>query len=117
MKERTINKIAWYSIFLGSTVLAMWVFLLMNDFVSEGLKEMIFHLVSEVIMAFLCIAGGVNYIKRRKSIILIAAHAMVVYSVLNAAGYYFEKGETIVTAVFGILLLLSVICLIYLNQK
>jgi hypothetical protein len=107
MKNRKNKIVAWYSILLGTGVFILWTFLLFNEPVQEGKKEMFFHLFSEAIMAALCIAGGFVLLKKNKPLILIAAHAMVIYSVLNAAGYYFEKHENSMVILFIVLFVIS----------
>jgi hypothetical protein len=111
MKDITKRIIAAYSILLGVMVLLMWVFILAGGQIEEGRTEMIFHLLSELVMAALCILGGILLFKRKNRFVLIAAHAMVVYSVLNAAGFYLQKGEVSMSWMFGALLLCSVFIL------
>lgn len=117
MKKKTKNIIAGYSIFLGISVLLMWTFILLSEDIEEGKREMLFHLFSEALMAVLCITSGFILLKKGKSNLIIAAHAMVIYSVLNAAGYYFEKGEVLMTSLFVILFLLSLTILTFITLK
>lgn len=107
MKEISKKIIISYSIFLGVSVMLMWFFILINGQIEEGRTEMIFHLFSESLMAILCIAGGISFLKRKNKLLLIAAHAMVVYSVINAAGFYLEKGEISMGIMFGLFLICS----------
>jgi len=118
MSNRLKIIIGAYSIFLGVSVLLMWIMILSGETLSEGKTEVSFHLISEFLMALLCILGGLYLVRRRKagSNLSLVAHAMVVYSVLNAAGYYGERGEAIMVLMFLVLLLLSlcsIIILIY----
>ncbi|MDB4584296.1 hypothetical protein N9164_14180 [Draconibacterium sp.] len=111
MKKNKNNLIAYYSIFLGILVLLMWGFILLTEPIRDGKNEMIFHLLSEILMAALCITSGLLLIKNGQQNLNIAAHAMVIYSVINAAGYYFEKNEFLMTAMFFILFIFSLFIL------
>lgn len=114
MKNSKITQtIGFYSIFLGISVLCMWSFILLTEPIQEGKNEMTFHLVSEFIMAVLCILSGLTLLKKRKKNLNIAAHAMVIYSVLNAAGYYAERGDKAMIILFVILGIISSIVLGY----
>lgn len=109
--KKTMKKIiAVYSLMLGISVLAMWTVLLTGGAVTQGTIETGFHLYAEFIMAVICIvSGGLMLANRPLSVETnIAGHAMVVYSVLNAAGYYGEKGNLTMMYVFLTLFVLSV---------
>ena len=101
--------IAVYSIVLGLAVLGLWALILSGGALPEGRTELAFHLTSELLMALAAIASGVLLLRRARVApsASAAAHAMVVYSTLNAAGYYAERGEFAVTAAMTVLALLS----------
>ena len=107
---------AIYSIILGLAVLGLWVTILSGTALPEGRTELAFHLVSEVLMALAAIASGVLLLRRARvaPMALAAAHAMVVYSTLNAAGYYAERGDLAVALVMTLLAIIS--ALIALSQ-
>ena len=111
MKKKTKQSIGLYSIFLGVSVLIMWIFILLTEPLQEGKKEMVFHLFSELIMAVLCITSGFILLKKGKKYLNIAAHAMIIYSVINAAGYYIQRGDQLMTTFFVILFLISILIL------
>jgi len=113
MSKKLITIIGVYSVFIGVSVLIMWVMILSGDPVSEGRTEMGFHLLSEFLMAVLCILSGLFLLWRPWKWIKmnLVAHAMVIYSVLNAAGYYGERGEVAMMIMFVVLLVLSVCCI------
>jgi len=111
-----INKIIpIYSIILGIAILGMWTFLILSGDINEGKSEISFHLFSEFLMAILCIAGGILYLRIKYKYMLIMANAMVVYSVINAAGYYAEKGIIPAVPAFTALALFSSAILIMLS--
>jgi len=101
--------IAIYSIFLGLAVLVLWAMILSGDALPEGRTELAFHLTSELIMALAAIASGVLLLRGAAiaPAACAAAHAMVVYSTLNAAGYYAERGDTAVGLMMTALAILS----------
>jgi len=116
MKNKWIRIIGVYSLFLGASVLLMWIVILTTGPVSEGKIEMGFHLFSELLMAILCFISGIYLVRGLPKGIKVnlIAHAMVVYSVINAAGYYGERNQGAMMLLFLILLLLSVTSLIVL---
>jgi hypothetical protein len=92
MKNKLVT---FYSIFVGVSVISMWVFILCSQSIPEGKIELSFHLFSEFLMAIMCIISGFLLIKRNKlgKLLNSIALGMVLYSVLNAAGYYGQKCE------------------------
>jgi hypothetical protein len=111
--------IAWYSVFIGISVIAIWIVTLLNQDVPEGKLELSFHLISEFIMAFLCLLSGIMLFKNKSyaKFLNTLGLGMVIYSVLNAAGYYAGKNEPIMMILFLTLFIftLTVIVLHY-NQ-
>lgn len=110
-----IRIIGYYSIFLGISVLTMWIKILLNETIPEGKTEMSFHLFSEFLMASICLSSGLLLVifkyKGLKSNIM--AHSMIVYSLINAMGYYAERDEKSTIVLFIILALLSFLILAY----
>jgi CHASE2 domain-containing sensor protein len=110
------NKLTgYYSIFLGVAILGMWFFILFTEPIGEGKTEMTFHLFSEFLMAFILLISGIMLTRNNKNALRlnIAGHAMLIYSVLNAAGYYAEREEWIIPMVFIFLLLISAMIISY----
>lgn len=109
-----IKYIAFYLFFIGISVIGMWLKILQTQTPPEGETEFSFHLFSEFLMATVCIVGGflqllkARYAKR----ISIAGLSMVIYSVLNAAGYYGERGGIAMMIMFICLFIMSVIALV-----
>jgi len=103
------NTTGTYSIALGLAVLGLWAMILTGEPLPEGRTELAFHIGSEILMALGCIAAGVLLLRGAPTArpAAAAAHAMVVYSCLNAAGYYAERGEVAVALVMTALALIS----------
>ncbi len=99
--------------FLGTAILGLWIFILITGEIPEGPVEFTFHLISEFLMAIGCLAAGILMLRnsRSGSLIAVAAHAMVIYSVLNAAGYYGERGEIAFPILFMVLMAASAVVL------
>jgi len=115
MKDNKIifGLIGYYTAFLGLAVIVAWFQILLNEPITEGKSELIFHLFSEFIMALVCITGGYKFLKKQKTglFLIVIAHSMIIYSVLNAAGYYAEKEKFALTLVFLLLFIISVLVL------
>lgn len=102
--------IAYYSIFLGIAVLGMWIKILLIEKIPEGKIELNFHLLSEFLMAFVCIGAGICILLKRKIGLQLSliGHSMIIYSVLNAAGYYGQRQQIGMTIMFIMLLIISI---------
>lgn len=111
MKTRVIGI---YSILLGMSVIGLWLMILNNQVLPEGRIEMAFHLFSEFLMATICIAGGILLLRRNKAgkPFTLVGLSMVIYSVLNAAGYYGEKHEMPMALMFIVLFLVTAVALL-----
>lgn len=113
--RKPLKLIGGYSVFLGLSVIAMWIQIIMNESIPEGKTEMSFHLFSEFLMALLCLLSGFLLIRQKPKgqITNATAHAMVFYSLINAMGYYAERNEKSMVVLFTILAILSIIILFY----
>ena len=105
--------ISYYTILLGFGIIILWIIILSSDGMSEGNISSTFHLISEFGMAALCLIAGLQQILIRKAslLLMIVAHAMIIYSVINAAGYYGQQSGLLSTLPFAILGLFSVLIL------
>lgn len=106
--------IAYYSIFLFVSVTGYWILTLSGKAYPEGKIEISFHVFSELLMASICLVSGIlllmnNKISRKLNI---AGLSMILYSVLNAAGYFGERNELILTGMFIALFVITSITLI-----
>lgn len=113
MKDKSI---AYYSIIVGISVIAMWTMILLTQTVPEGTIALTFHLFSEFLMATLSIISGILLIRKASTLVIllnVAGLGMILYSVLNAAGYYGQKGETPMMLMFMALFFLTAIVLIW----
>ena len=105
--------LAYYSIFLGLSVIAMWIMIQLNGSPQEGNIELSFHLFSEFFMAFICVYSGILLLKQNQTgrLLNLTGLGMVIYSVLNAAGYYGERGDFSIMIMFTVLMILTIIAI------
>jgi hypothetical protein len=105
-----IRKVAAvYSILIGVSVLSMWGLIILTDGITEGSIEISFHLVSEFSMAILLIISGIGLIMNKmygKKLFLIS-NGMLIYSVLNAAGYYGQRNNFAMLSMFTVIFIIS----------
>ncbi len=106
--------VGYYSILIGIAVIAMWTMILLTQAPPEGNTELTFHLLSEFIMAFLCLFSGILMLRNKPigKFLNVLGLGMVIYSVLNAAGYYGETNELQMMIMFIILIILTSIATI-----
>lgn len=105
-----IKKIAaFYSVFIGISVLGMWFMILLNNGISEGPIEISFHILSEFLMAILLFLGGIGLLKEKiyGKLVFLISHGMLLYSVLNATGYYGQRSDFMMMGIFIILFTIS----------
>jgi hypothetical protein len=99
----------------------MWMIILSSQKTEEGGIAMSFHLISEFIMALLSIAGGIFLLSKKDdgSPLSCFALGMILYSVLNAEGYYAQRRELPFMILFIALTLLTVLAfaLLFLNAR
>lgn len=98
-----------YSVFIGISVIAMWIMILITETPPEGKTELSFHLVSEFLMAFICLVSGILMLRKTSYAVLlnIMGLGMVIYSVINAAGYYGERNDTKMTIMLLLILVFT----------
>jgi hypothetical protein len=106
--------VAVYSILLGIAVIGMWTMILVQGGISEGRTEMAFHLFSEFLMAVICIVSGWMLLRNKPKArsFNIFGLGMVTCSVLNAAGYYGDRGNLMMMVFFTGLFILTLISVV-----
>jgi hypothetical protein len=109
-----INKLrALYSILIAVCMIGMWGFLLATGNVPEMKSEPIgiaFHLFSEYATAGMLLISGFGMLAKRakaEKLFLISTGALL-YSVLNAVGYYGQDGNLSMLIMFSVIFILAV---------
>ncbi|NPD90588.1 MAG: hypothetical protein HGN29_17895 [Asgard group archaeon] len=95
----------------------IWILLLVTKQVPEiktAPVDITLHIIAEYITGFLSIISGILLLINIAwaGTLFIAAIGMVIYAVINAAGYYGQKKEWSFVIMFGTLLISAVILLI-----
>lgn len=101
---------AWYGILVGVFMIAQWTFSIISGGVPEFQttpSEIAFHLMAEMTTALLLLTGGVatlNSTARGRRVLLVGL-GMVVYSEIVSPGYFAQRGQWALVAMFAVLLL------------
>lgn len=108
---------AGYLVAVGLGMLGMWVALLGTGQVPElrtAPYEIGYHLVAEMLTAVALLAAGVGRLRGRAwgQRASPAALGMLLYTVLNSAGYYAQRGETPMVGLFAVLTVATVVLLV-----
>ena len=111
MENKGIKIAGYYSVIIGISIIALWLVIISGDALPEGKTEVMLHLFSEFLMATVCIVSGILLLRRNVlgGPLNLFGLGMVVYSVLNAAGYYGERNNTPLMIMFLIIFVLTVI--------
>lgn len=110
---------AWYGIVVGALMFLQWTFFLATGGVPELRTEpwrIAFHLAGELATAAALIAGGLALRRARPwgRTLLPVALGMVIYSEVVSPGYFAQRGQWALVAMFAVLLagaILSVVAL------
>jgi hypothetical protein len=98
-----------FAIAVGCCMIVMWTFLLASGNVKETSTEplrILFHIISEVLTGTVLVAAGILMFRRRHighALYYLSTGALV-YSLINALGYYLEFYSLPFLALFVILL-------------
>ncbi|WP_105616291.1 hypothetical protein [Vallitalea okinawensis] len=103
-----------YSVLLGISIMGLWTMLLTTGNVPELDTEPIclyFHLTAEILMGILLVLSGIGLIKKSRwgKSLFVLSTGMVIYSVINAAGYYANNSEWTMVIMFMVILVLSIL--------
>jgi len=103
---------AIYALCVGALMLVQWAFFLLTGNVPELQSapwSIAFHLAAEFLTAIMLIISGLMLIKTHrfsKQVFLLAA-GMVVYAMVNSAGYFAQSGDWVFVVMFGVLLAMA----------
>ena len=105
---------AYYLKIVGISILVSWIVILISGVEEKGKLELGFHLFSECILAFLCFLAGMLQGRSPHKFhgLALAAHGMLIYSVLNAAGYYAQAGHLAAVGIFIVMFFISVVLIL-----
>lgn len=108
---------ALFSIVVGIGICGIWIMLMSAGGIAELETEPVritLHVLSEFLTALLLIIGGVALLKKksRAKAFFYVSQGMLIYSVLNAAGYYVQLNNAAMGIMFSVILAISAVLLI-----
>ncbi len=103
-----------YAVIIGIGIIGLWMMLLVTKQVPELETEPVaiaFHITAESVMGALSLLSGIFLLIELPwaPYLFILAMGLVIYAVINSAGYYSEKKEWFFVIMFGIILCASII--------
>lgn len=103
-----------YSIFIGISILGMWLFFYISGNIPELETEPIriaMHILAEVITAIILIIGGIGilYNKPWSRGIYFVSMGMLIYTLVQSPGYFMQTGDYIFVIMFGVMMMLAVL--------
>jgi len=106
-----------YAIIIGIGIIYLWIMLYRTKQIPELKTEPVaikFHLIAEITMGALCLISGILLLIGViwASYFFIMAMGLVVYAVINSAGYYGQQKQWSFVIMFGMILIVSVILII-----
>ena len=102
------------SIIIGLGILGLWGMLLLTGNVPELVSAPIsitFHLIAEFSMGILMLISGIALLCRARwaSWLFVLSSGLVIYAVINSAGYYGQAGNWAMVGMFMGLLVVTVV--------
>jgi len=102
-----------YAIIVGIGIIGLWAMLFLTKQIPELKSEPIaikFHLAAEITMGFLSILSGIFLFLGLSwaDSFFILAMGLIIYAVINSAGYYGQRKQWSFVIMFGIILTASV---------
>jgi hypothetical protein len=101
-----------YALVVGIGIIGLWLMLLLTNQVPELKTEPVaikFHITAEITMGILSLLSGIFFLIGFSwaPYFFILAMGLVIYAVINSAGYYGQKKEWTFVLMFGIILIAS----------
>jgi hypothetical protein len=113
MKCLNLSKIAGlYSLFVGSSILLLWILLITTNQVPElnnSLLEILYHLIAEILTASFLLLSGFGLLSGKKwgfHTFLISL-GLLFYTVIVSAGYYIQTEEYGIVIMFTTLQIIT----------
>ncbi|MFO7584753.1 MAG: hypothetical protein R6W69_08490 [Anaerolineales bacterium] len=107
--------VAYYCIVVGAMMGIQWLFFLVSGSVPELVSAPLaiaFHLAAEGTTAILLVVAGIALLGQRNWALpaSLLALGMLIYAMVNSAGYFAQQAEWGMVAMFGLLLMLAMLC-------
>ncbi|MFX0049271.1 MAG: hypothetical protein ACFE8G_14100 [Candidatus Hermodarchaeota archaeon] len=102
-----------YAIIIGIGIVGLWTMLYLTKQIPELKTEpvaIVFHITAEIIMGILSLLSGIFLLIGLSwaPTFFILAMGLIIYAVINSAGYYGQKKQWSFVIMFGIILVASV---------
>ncbi len=102
-----------FALVIGIGILGLWTMLLLTKQVPELNTEPVaiaFHITAEIIMGVLSLVSGIFLLIGLSwaPYFFVLAMGLVIYAVINSAGYYGQRKQWAFVIMFGIILITSV---------
>ena len=102
-----------FAIIIGIGIIGLWTMLLLTKQIPELKTEPVaiaFHISAEMTMGILCLVSGIFLLIGFSwaPYFFILAMGLVIYAVVNSAGYYGQKKQWSFVIMFGVILIASV---------
>lgn len=106
-----------YAIFVGLLMMGMWSMLVLTSqvtYLDTPQMEIKLHIFTEMLTALMLILGGITVIRGWEKLTKVhyVSQGMLIYAIINSSGYYIDLEETGMAAMFGVLLVFTIISLI-----
>ena len=107
-----------YAIIIGIGIIGLWTMLVLKKQVPELKSEPVaikYHITAEIIMGILSLISGIFLLIGLSwaPYFFILAMGLVVYAVINSSGYYGQRKQWLFVIMFGIILIISTILVIF----
>jgi peptidoglycan biosynthesis protein MviN/MurJ (putative lipid II flippase) len=110
---RARSLVGWTLLTVGVLMGAQWLFFLATGSVEEletAPRAIAFHLAAETVTAVLLVVAGAGLLRGVGERLGQIATGALLYTVINSAGYFADRGEWPMVAMFGVLLVVAVGC-------
>lgn len=101
--------VGWFEIATGVAIAGLWAMLLATGQVpelTEGRRDILFHIGAELLTALLLVAAGIAVLTvgtQVATVLAALAAGSLLYTTINSPGYYADLGEWVVVAMFTVL--------------
>jgi peptidoglycan/LPS O-acetylase OafA/YrhL len=98
--------VAWFQFGIGIAIVWLWTVLLITEQVPEveaGETKIWFHIVAELFTGILLLWSGRRGLRRPAPVSSALALGALLYTSITSAGYYADREEWVVVALFGVL--------------
>ena len=103
-------------------MMGMWTMLVSTGqvpYLDTPQMEIKLHIFTEMLTAGALILGGISVLRgwNRLEKLHYVSQGMLIYAIINSSGYYIDLGETAMAAMFGVLLIGTLVSLYIFSKK